>query len=157
MFIIISCNSENSDNFENQVVEIKINIFGNGSVEYDKSLLYNIGDYITLIANPEVGNYFSYWGGEKYSNVKTITFNLPSSYVEIDANFNTISPEIVVFDQTKTDKDNLFIIENGSNYIPDCDELTLSNNNFSKFVSDFISAIECFFEKTYLSRAPPVS
>ena len=49
------------------------------------------------------------------------------------------------------------IIENGSNYIPDCDELTLSSNNFSKFVSDFISAIECFFEKTYLSRAPPVS
>ena len=115
LFIFFSCNSENSNNFEIQEVEININIYGNGSVEYDKSLSYKIGDNITLIANPEDGNYFSYWGGEKYSNMNTINFNLSSSYVEIDANFNTISTEIVVFDQTKTDKDNLFIIENGGN------------------------------------------
>jgi hypothetical protein len=115
LFLIISCDSENLNNFENKEVEIKINIIGNGSVEYDKSLLYYIGDDITLIANPEDGNYFSYWGGEIYSNLNAITFNLSSSSLEIDANFNTISPEIVLFDQTKTDKDNLFIIENGGN------------------------------------------
>jgi hypothetical protein len=40
LFIIISCDSENLNNFENKEVEIKINIIGNGSVEYDKSLLY---------------------------------------------------------------------------------------------------------------------
>ena len=92
LFIIISCDSENLNNFENKEVEIKINIIGNGSVEYDKSLLYYIGDDITLIANPEDGNYFSYWGGEIYSNLNAITFNLSSSSLEIDANFNTISP-----------------------------------------------------------------
>jgi hypothetical protein len=48
-------------------------------------------------------------------NLNAITFNLSSLSVEIDANFNTISPEIVLFEQTKTDKDNLFIIENGGN------------------------------------------
>jgi hypothetical protein len=115
LLIFFSCNLESSNNFDSQQVEIKINIYGDGSVEYDKSLSYNIGDNITLIANPDDGNYFSHWGGEKYSNMNTINFNLSSSYVEIDANFNIISSEIVVFDQTKTDKDNLFIIENGGN------------------------------------------
>ena len=56
-----------------------------------------------------------------------------------------------------TDCEECLIIENGSNYIPDCDELKLSNNNFSQFLSDFFIAIECSFEKTYLSRAPPIS
>ena len=60
-------------------------------------------------------------------------------------------------DFNHTECEECIIIENNYNYIPDCDEVNFSNNNFNEFVSELISVIEYSIEKTYLSRAPPIS
>ena len=60
-------------------------------------------------------------------------------------------------DFNNSDCEECLIIENSSSYIPDCTELNLQNNSFSKFISEFISIFQWLIEKTYLSRAPPIS
>ncbi len=59
-------------------------------------------------------------------------------------------------DLNHTECEECIIIEN-NNYIPDCDEVNFSNNNFNEFVCELISVIKCSIEETYLSRAPPIS
>ena len=49
------------------------------------------------------------------------------------------------------------VIIDSSNYILDFDEVNFSNNNTNLFVVKYFSIIEFSVEKTYLSRAPPIS
>ncbi len=60
-------------------------------------------------------------------------------------------------DLNHSDCEECLIIENSGSYVSDCAELNLPNNSFSKFISEFISTFEWLIEKTYLSRAPPIS